>query len=355
MNDPAELKEFAALHARNQDISGYERLLGRIGSDDPDRPDAWVRVWSEAAAEHEAAGRLLDACRHYNMARFPYVDGPARQAALERCVDAFDRWRGDRGIERIDLEVDGARVGAWAAGLSADDPKPLVVVMGGIVSIKEQWAPAMAGLRRLGMAAVVTELPGVGENTLRYTPDGHRMLSAVVDAVAGRADTARTYALAFSFGGHLALRCAADDPRIRGVVTAGAPVHDFFTDTEWHGRVPQVTVDTLAHLTGTKPEDVLGSLGDWALPAERLAALSVPVHYMASARDEIIPPGETAFLRRHVRDLDLLRHDDVHGSPGHVAETRLWTAWSLLRMRGELPVQRAVLGALLRARRALGR
>ena len=54
--------------------------------------------------------------------------------------------------------------------------------------------------------------------------------------------------------------------------------------------------------------------------------------------------------------LRLVSHDDVHGSPRHVAQTRLWGAWSLLRMRGGAPVPRAALGAavtLLRARARL--
>jgi esterase FrsA len=35
-----------------------------------------------------------------------------------------------------------------------------------------------------------------------------------------------------------------------------------------------------------------------------------------------------------VRDVDTLDHDDVHGSPDHFAQTRMWGMLSLYRMRG---------------------
>lgn len=358
MNDLAELKEFALVHARAQRIPGYQGLLDRIDSDDGDEPGSWVREWSHAGQSHVARGDLLTGSRHFAMARFPFVDGPPRRHALERCVEVFDSWRTsrDRGIERLDLELPDGPVGAWATGLtSATSPRaerrPLLLVMGGIVSVKEQWAAVLPALGRWGLAVVVTELPGVGENGLPYRADSWRMLSDLLDALSDRADVGQTYALALSFSGHLALRCAATDPRIRGVVTTNVPVHEFFTDAEWQQCVPQLTRDTLLHLTGA--EDLTG-LKSWALSADELASLDVPVYAMVSRRDEIVPPGDADFLREHVRDLRILDLDDVHGSPEHTLETRLWTGWSVLRVSRRMPVQRAALGAvlaLLRARR----
>jgi pimeloyl-ACP methyl ester carboxylesterase len=360
VNDVGELKEFAIVHARAQNIPDYRRLLDGIRTDDGDAPGSWVSEWSRVAEDYAARGRHLEACRHYNMARFPFVDGPARQQALDRCVDAFDQWRRSRGkdIERLDLEfggVGGGRVRGWASGLSPRSRLPLLLIMGGIVTIKEQWAPALASIRRLGVAAVVTEMPGVGENTLRYSPQSAQMLSRLLDAVGDRADVSSTYALTLSFSGHMALRCAVDDPRIRGVVTAAAPIREFFADEAWQRRLPRITVDTLSHLTGTKPAEVVGQFGDWALTAGQIADLDVPVYYMASGRDEIIPPGEVELLRRHVRELHLLEHDDVHGAPAHTTESRLWAVWSVLRMREALPVQRAAIRVLLGALRLRGR
>lgn len=345
MNDVAELKKYVAVHAAGQGMAGYATVLGRI-SHDGQGQGAWVTEWSAEAERLAAAGRHLDACRHHIMARFPYVDGPARQTALERGVAELDLWRQGKDIHRLDIELDGGRLACWQTGLSTTDRRPLLLIMGGNVSVKEQWAPALLPMRRLGMAAIVLDMPGCGENTLPYDAASPAMLSSLLDAVADRADVTQTYALALSFSGHMALRCAVADRRIRGVATVGAPVNGFFTDRDWQARVPRITTDALAHMTGTSHERLAGELRGWAITADELAALDIPVAYVASLRDEVIPPGERQLLRDRVRRLELLEFDDVHAAPGHVAETRIWLVRSLLRMRRAGVLPRMVAGLL---------
>ncbi|MTD58510.1 alpha/beta hydrolase [Amycolatopsis sp. RM579] len=343
----AELKQFARLHVRSQNISGGESILARISDD-----DAWVSEWSAEGERLRAKGKLLRATSCFVMARFPYVDGVARRAALERAIETFAHWAGPRGLERVEIPVPGGRVRCWAAGLSATRPRPLVLLCGGIVSVKEQWAPALLALRRMGFAGVVAELPGVGENPLPYDADSWRMFPAVLDALAGRADVSHTYAIALSFSGHLALRCAAEDVRLRGIVTAGAPVAAFFTDLEWQRRLPAITAETLRHLIGRLPP------ADWALPREALTALTIPVAATISTRDEIIPPADGDALRTAIRLSWTTEHDDVHGSPHHVRQTRLWSMLAILRMHGAPVLPRLALGTalkLIRPRSAAGR
>ncbi|MEU9291544.1 alpha/beta hydrolase [Streptomyces sp. NPDC048275] len=346
MNSVEELKQYAEVHARGLEIPDYARLVGRIHSDGRG-PGSWAGEWCLEGDRLAGRGRPLEAGRRYLMARFPFVDGPARQEAYEKSLAMFENWREGQDVHRLDVEYRGRRVGCWTSGLSATRRKPLLIVMGGHLTLKEQWAPALPVFARLGMAAVATELPQVGENTVPYDGDSPGFLSAVLDAVADRADVARAYALAMSFSGHLALRCAMDDSRIRGVATVGAPLGEFFTDTVWRKELPQVTVDTLAHLTGAGMDE----LADWALPADRLAALDIPVAYVASLRDEVIPPGDLTVLRRQVRNLHLLVHDDVHGSPAHGDENKLWLALSLLRMQGVRDGRTLYLGLMYQAAR----
>ncbi|MFI6937483.1 alpha/beta hydrolase [Streptomyces sp. NPDC050287] len=357
MNDVTELKRFIGVHARILGIpqDRARDILGRVRHDEEGEPGSWAREWTAAGIELERAGKELEAGRHFNIARFPFVDGPARADAQERTVASFNRWRLglSAGIQRLDLELPGGRMTAWAAGLDArgGELPPVLLLSGGIVSVKEQFGPIVAKASRLGVAVVAVEMPGVGENTRRYTADSHHLVGELLDALGGRADVTRTYALMMSFSGHLALRAALTDKRIRGVITAGAPIREFFTDTTWRPRIPRVTVDTLAHLTGERPDTVLEHMTGWALSEDELAALDVPLAYTASARDEIIPPGDRLLLEERVRELRLLVHDDVHGSPSHVAESRLWSLRSALEMLGGYGPQRAVLGGVLSALR----
>jgi hypothetical protein len=356
MNDVAELKQFVVAHARAQGIppARYQAVLDRVDTDEDGPPGSWVHEWTRAGEGRERDGDLLDAARHYNMARFPHAGGGARREALRRCVDAFDRWRAAQapGIERLELDLPEGRVRCWATGLSATQPLPLLLVSGGIVSVKEQWAQVLVRTARLGMAGVVWEMPGVGENPLRYGAGSWRVVPALLDLLAGRAQVHETYAIALSFSGHLALRAAVDDSRLRGVVTAGAPVSEFFADVTWQRRLPRITVDTLAALTGTGPDAVLGHMRDWALTKKQLGALDVPVAAIVSRRDEIIPPADPQLLRSHVRRLRVMDNDDVHGSPRYADETRLWTVDALLEMRGGNLGRRSGIHLAMRALRA---
>jgi esterase FrsA len=352
MNDIDELKQYVIAHAHSQGMSAddYGPILDRIRDDRDGGAGSWAGEWSARARSLEDAGNPLEAVRYYTMARFPFADGDARQEAAARASVLFADWaEATPGIERLEVKTPGGRVRAWAGGLSAADPKPLLLFIGGIISTKEQWAPVLLQLAQYGMAGIVAELPGVGENELAYGLDGPSMITALLDAADGRAQTDRTYALALSFSGHLALRTALGEPRIRGVVGAGAPIHDFFTDRQWQLTVPRVTTDTLAHLTRTEPGEVYERIRDWALTDDELHALQIPVAHLTSGRDEIIPASDTERLRRAVSRIDIRVHDDVHGSPGHFAQTRIWTVLSILRMVGGLEEQERQLAAALSA------
>ncbi|ATL26214.1 alpha/beta fold hydrolase [Streptomyces formicae] len=335
MNDIAELKQFITVHAKAQNLPQelYEGVLERV-SHDGRGPGSWAHEWSAAAERLQGDdSQLLLAFLCHNMARFPFVDGPARQDAEAARLAVFERWRqSQKDVEPVHVALAGGEFTAWASGLDTAASKPLLVVMGGIVSTKEQWAPILLQAELLGMAMVVTELPGVGGNTLPYDVDGWRMLPALLDAVADRADVSRTYAVANSFSGHLALRAATRDERLRGIVTTGAPVSDFFTDAAWQGQLPRITVDTLVRLTGAAPGRLHEVLRAWALTDAELSGLEIPVAYTASLRDEIIPAGDVDALKKHVRGLSLNEFDDVHASPAHVEQTMQWTVESLIKM-----------------------
>jgi esterase FrsA len=355
-NDVQELKQFAGVHAQAQRISRaqYEAVLARITHDDTG-PGSWTEEWSHAASEREQRGDLLGASRLYTMARFPYVDGDARQQAWARAVAAFDRWRTSQraALRSVDIEVDGGRVRCLMTARPPEDA-PFVIVMGGIVSTKEQWAPVLLRLARFGAAGIVTEMPGTGANTMPYDQGAWRMFAAILDAVKGYAGQGPRYAMAMSFSGHLAFRCALEEPRLRGILTVGAPVSSVFADAVWQRQLPRLTSDTLAHLTGVKRDGLGDRLRGWALTPEQLAAVRIPVSYVASKRDEIIPASDIQLLRRNVRRLSLLENDDVHGSPHYHQVIGPWLVRELLRMSHSGGPRRAILSAAIPLLRAAG-
>jgi esterase FrsA len=359
MNDIKELKQLASTRAPALNIPSARRrkVVDRIRTDDRGMPGSWVWEWRGEGQVLERQGQYLDACHYYDMARYPYVDGPARKDVLAKCVHAFDRWQRDNpDIERLDIDLGGGQVRCWASGLSSADRLPLLLVIGGIVTVKEQWASVLVQARRIGMAIVVTEVPGVGENTLRYDADSWRMIPGVLDAVSDRADVSQTYLAALDFGGHLALRCTAEDPRIRGIVTTEAPIGASFTDAERQGEPASVIFNTLANLTGTKVEHLADQLRRWAPSEAQLAAVDVPVYHTVSPRGEAAPASEVRRMKKHLRQLHLVETDGVHSFPRNMAEARTWTILSVLRMRRIHTGQRATIGLrwwAMRTRRRL--
>src|SRR5450755_1336939 len=66
-----------------------------------------------------------------------------------------------------------------------------------------------------------------------------------------------------------------------GLATVGGPLRTFFTDPEQWARTPQTTRRTLARLTNTAEAELPAMLMYWALTDEQLAALDIPVYYVA--------------------------------------------------------------------------
>lgn len=351
----AEVSAYVLLHARNQGIGESEcrRVLAEIAGSE-DGPDgwagAWAAVWGGEAERCRAARRPLDAIAREILAGFPTPATAAQRAARDRAIRSFADWATGTGVAEP-VSVDGpAPTTAWYSAARDGRDAPVVLIIGGIVSPKEQWGRLLPSFARFGLGAVVTELPGVGPG--RYGPGSPQHLSAVLDAVGVRPGGAGALCLAMSHGGTLALRAAAADPRIRGIVSVGAPVRRCFRDALIWRRTPAITREALAHTTGVAVDDLPAMLPGLAVTDAELDRLRVPVRYLRSLRDELVPPDEAGLLidRAGARVLDI---DDVHGSPHHVAAVRGDAVAALLEMaRPTAPSTRALRTALTLARLA---
>jgi esterase FrsA len=356
----SELKQLVLLHARAQNLSTTRcvQLLKRIRSDGAQQDDSWVNVWSAVAHDCEARGQHLQASAHYGTARFPYVDGVGRAQAHGHCVRTFSNWAQSRGVERMEVAGPEGRAALWIKRGPPGTTRVLLV-FGGIVSIKEQWAGLLDLTNRLGVTVALTELPGVGENSFRYGLESWRWLSMTLDRLRDAFGIVDAHLLALSFGGHLAMRAALHDARVRSVITVGAPVASFFTDDNLWRKLPDTTVRTLAHIMGCSRDSTRQRLVPLALNAGELRELRIPIFYIASSRDEIIPRADWEMLRRYAPQVAVLEYDDVHGSPAHLVQMRLRILGTLLRLQDrhsfvQQLIFRGLDGALTLRRQLLG-
>ncbi|HEY6877038.1 MAG TPA: alpha/beta hydrolase, partial [Polyangiales bacterium] len=303
---------------------------------------SWVHAWEEEARRAERKGDLVTSSNLYGLARFPCADELAKVRAGERAASAYARHleATGKGQRRV------ANVGTIGVPfLFAPGPRedaPLVVLMGGIVSLKEQWGSFLSLGPRVGCAVAIADFPGVGENRLRYSRAASALYGAILDAVAERCNVRETLVVAPSFGGHLALLHAPIDARLRKVVTVGAPLSHLFRDEAVHARLPSITRAALVQSARIAPAQLPAHLATLALSEREIADIGVQVTYVAALRDEIIPEIEWRAAAASARSFRVYAFDDVHGAPNHLRETRLIILAELLQTAGRASLARLI-------------
>lgn len=332
----SEAKQFVGLHARHMGLPEalVSGVLRRVASLDGDGPGGWAREWSSEAEAALGRNDARAAANLYNLARFPCADTPAKAHAARLAAQTFGDWlEAGRAGERREARIGGQRVPFLFRAASRANA-PLVVLMGGIVSLKEQWGSFLGLGPRLGCAVAIADFPGVGENRVRYARAAAGVFSAIMDASEDACDASHTLVVAPSFGGHLAILQARGDARVRGIVTVGAPLTHFFADPEWRRGMPEITRTALMSAAGVDVSGFESRLMELALTREEIGQIAIPVAYVASLRDEIIPQVEWREAAALTRNLRVYPFDDVHGAPHHLRWTRLLILAALLRHAG---------------------
>jgi pimeloyl-ACP methyl ester carboxylesterase len=136
----------------------------------------------------------------------------------------------------------------------AAEPVPLVVLIPGLDSTKEEFFCWEAVFLARGMATLSLDGPGQGETAWRMPirPEYELAVGAILDAVAGRPelDAERIGAVGVSLGGHYVVRAGAFEPRLRALAGVSGP-YDFAAGWD---AMPSLTRETVVHHTGASSE-----------------------------------------------------------------------------------------------------
>lgn len=194
-------------------------------------------------------------------------------------------------VRRVDLPWRTAQLPAYLAlPESAAGPVPLVVLLNGTSTSKEEtllWSGPFLGQ---GLAVLALDWPGSGESALTIppTPDCDDFTDGVMQlAVAERdIDASHVALIGFSLGGAVAALGAAQDRRI-GAVVAVTPPYDPRT---WFRRAQPLLKRHLATLAGgEKQADQLAAAFALSGVIERVRC---PMLVLGAGRDVIVPPEE---------------------------------------------------------------
>jgi pimeloyl-ACP methyl ester carboxylesterase len=292
-----------------------------------ERWDDWLDAWTQTAEVHlelareaEAKGRERSAgeaylraavCLHF--AKFVWVvDAQRNRETTERAIAALYAAHRllDPGAERVEAPLDGhAVVGNLRRPADVDRP-PLVVLIPGLDSTKEEFFGWENVFLARGMATLSLDGPGQGETgfVLRIRPDYEVAVAAMLDALEDRddLDMGRVAAVGVSLGGYYAPRAAAFEPRVKAVAgISGA----YDMGANWEG-LPPLTRATLAHHTGAADDDeARAKASDLSLDGV-LGRLTQPALVVTGRLDRLIPWQDTKRIADEAPNATWVLYDD---------------------------------------------
>jgi 2,6-dihydroxypseudooxynicotine hydrolase len=253
------------------DFNDFRRVTAKIETW-PEWLPAWVANGDAHAArarEAEERGRTMTAGEAWNHAALSYhfakfvwmVDLERYRAAADQAVGALREVHRllDPSAERLEIPFEA---GTMVANLRRPSDRllldelrpPLVLLLPGLDSTKEEFFEWENVFLRRGLATLSLDGPGQGETgyTTTIHPDYEVAVSAMLDHLADRndrdLDLDRVGAVGVSLGGYYAPRAAAFEPRLKATVGISGP---FNFGEVWDER-PALTKETFAHHSGAR-------------------------------------------------------------------------------------------------------
>ena len=291
--------------AMGVDYNDFVRTTGRI-----ERWEDWLDAWTALADEHlqlaedaESAGRTRSAGEAYlraaiylHFAKFVWVlDAGAHRAATERAIAAMAKAHSilDPTAQRIEAPLGDGTLAANLRRPSGAERPPLVVLIPGLDSTKEEFFHWENAFLVRGMATLSMDGPGQGETgfVLPIRHDYEVAVAAMLDALAGRTDLDLEHvgAAGVSLGGYYAPRAAAFEPRIRAV----AGISGSYNFGEVWDQLPPLTREAFAVKSGAPNARDARERAHALNLAGVLDRMTQPALFVTGGLDRIIPWRQT--------------------------------------------------------------
>ncbi len=307
-------------------IPDIDALKGIVGNLEGTTEDLWIPPWRAAGQRHETEGDKLTAAgdhvsarkayllakTYFAIARFPGEITPTKAAASADCARAYRKACAhlDPPLEVFDLKLEGQTIRTHFRSPRSDRPVPAVLIMCGSDVFKEDrgWAAEMALAN--GLASLVMDAPGTGENPFPWEPESVRAWVAAIDALAARpeVDPRRIGAFGLSRGGYSVMQLAGTAPaKVRAVVAvAGHPFGYRMTPAEMAAYVEARSRRAVHNFgqPGGPPSFPVWSeerenriFERWALSELGLIdRITMPVLMINGKRDHLAPIGNIYFM-----------------------------------------------------------
>jgi 2,6-dihydroxypseudooxynicotine hydrolase len=281
----------------------------------------WLPAWVAAGDEHralaeeaEADGRALTAgeawvraALSYHFAKFVWIlDVERNHETTRKAREALYTAHRllDSSAERIEVPWEGA---ALVGNLRGPREAPLVLLVPGLDSTKEEFFHWEEVFLRRGLATFSLDGPGQGESgfATHIRGDYEVAVTAALDVLGWPAPVG---AVGVSLGGYYAPRAAAGEPRIRAVAGVSGP---FDFGECWDG-LPQLTRETFRHHSGAADDDDARTKAHALSLAGVIEGLEQPALLVTGRLDRIIPWEQTERIARAAPNASFVLYE--HGS-----------------------------------------
>ena len=293
-----------------------------------ERWDEWLDAWTATADVHKglaeqalaeghrrsAGEACLRAAISYHFSKFVWVIDPDRnrsntEAAARALYDAHDLL--GTGVQRIEAAFDGGlAIGNLRLPATGDAPFPLVVVIPGLDSNKEEFFGIESVFLERGMATLSLDGPGQGEGGF-HSPIRHDYevaVTAALDELNGHAelDSGRVGAAGVSLGMYYAVRAAAFEPRLKAVAAVSGP---YDMGAGWDAK-PSLTREAFACYSRSANDDEARERAK-RLTLEGVAeTVQQPCLFVTGARDRVIPWEDTKRVADAVARSEWVLYED---------------------------------------------
>jgi dipeptidyl aminopeptidase/acylaminoacyl peptidase len=282
----------------------------RRATDGLERWPEWLPAWcengdvhSELARAAEAQGRSrsageawVRAALSYHFAKFVWmVDMELHDDAERRAIAALANAHRhlDPTAERIEIPFDGFTMAANIRRPAGGGRPPLVVLLPGLDSTKEEFFYWEKVFLDRGMATLSLDGPGQGEVSAKsfIYPNYEVAVTAALDAIQGREDVdlERIGIVGVSLGGYYAPRAAAYEKRIKAAVAVGGP----FNFGDCWDTMPGPTRDTVMHHTGAADLEETRAKASEIDLSEAAPLIDQPLLVITGKLDRLIPWEQT--------------------------------------------------------------
>jgi len=313
-------------------IDDLEVLKTTVASLTSTTEEAWVPTWRGVGEQYEQEGERLDqsgdfeaarraylqAKTYYAIGRFPRELSPTKREASDACARAYRKACQylDPPLEVVEVPHQGESIRSHYRAphnASPDAPAPALLIMCGGDVFKEDrgWAGEMALAE--GMASLVMDGPGTGENPFPWDPASVSAWEAALDYLAGRpeVDANRIGAFGISRGGYSVMQLAGTAPdKVKAVVaSAGHPFGYRMTEEQLREYVEVRNLrstyqfgapDDPPSFPPTSVEEEETAFRKWALSELGLVDRIVcPVLMINGKRDHLAPIGNIYFMLEH--------------------------------------------------------